>query len=125
MIEKPLIWVDGNDLVIYETIDDAENDIEILDIDNKSKIFDSTGQMLLINFVTKTITRHFLCFTYKIQMQSVSISETSHFNDNNEELREILIKFLEKQKIDIYPNKLSTQNLVEKVGDFIPYRNWK
>lgn len=125
MIEKPLILVDGNDLVIYETIEDAENDIEVLDIDEKLKLFDSTGKKLLMKIVIETISRRFLCISYKKQIQSVSISEISYPDNNYEELRSILINFLGKQNLVIDPKKISTQELVEKVGEFIPYRNWK
>jgi len=122
MIENPLIMVDGNQLIIYETIEDAESDIEILDIDYGIKIFDSTGQKLIMKVVNKNITRKFLSIKYRTQILSVSIQEDTSSKSSENELRDILNDFVKKNKLDINTKTLSIRELVKEVGDHIPYR---
>ena len=54
MIKPPLVQIDGPDIIIYESIEEAERDTEPQDIKNEDfNIFDSEGNQL--NFV---ITLH-------------------------------------------------------------------
>jgi hypothetical protein len=125
MIKPPLIQIDGSDIIIYESIEEAESDTEPQDIkDEDLRIFDAEGYQLLFVLSIHKRKRKLLFWEYEDAYPHVSICEIKPTINKKEELRNIIITYLLKQKKYSLSNleERSLHYLIDEVRKYVDYR---
>lgn len=91
----PIVILDGGDIIVFESVEDAEAWVEVSDVENNLfSAYDSTGILLKFDVVTTNLQRRFLWFSLQEPVKRVVINETTSPTDKSIELREALVEFL-------------------------------
>ena len=125
MIKPPLVQIDGPDIIIYESIEEAERDTEPQDIKNEDfNIFDSEGNQLNFVITLHKRKRKLIFFEFEDIYPVVTICEKKPTINKQEELRNIIIDYLLQQKKYSQSNleNRSLHYLIDEMGKYVDYR---
>ncbi len=125
MIKPPILSIEGNDVIVFATQEDAENFIEpmIVSDGQAGESYDSAGHFLRMEVGIKEHDRSFLGFTWKRQYESTILRESDAGSDYTDELKKKLTAYLANRGVQT--NELSNASLSElalKVGAFMPWK---
>ncbi len=125
MIKPPILYIEGNDVIVFASQDDAESWIEPWIVKNgqAGDVYDSTGHLLKMEVGVKERDRSFLWLKWKSQYQSIILKENDLTTDYSAELKNRLKAYLVQSGIQ--ENELQNISLMElslKVGGLMPWK---
>ncbi|PKN35755.1 MAG: hypothetical protein CVU61_02730 [Deltaproteobacteria bacterium HGW-Deltaproteobacteria-19] len=115
-INLPIIIVEreGNDIAVYHSIEEAESEIEVIDVENNEYIgYDSSGHRLIFDVVKEK--RPFLCGLLSLNAKKVKIDLAEDYNSYETSLKEALKNYL----IFIYPNILDSNSSLSQLLELV------
>jgi hypothetical protein len=122
MIKAPIICVEGNDVAVFASQEDAEGWIEPV-FAKEGDTYDSEGHLLIMGVGFKERNRSFLGFKWKRAYESTIIRENDTTVDCSAELRDRLVAYLIYN--GAHANELQNvplKELITRVGEFMPWR---
>lgn len=125
MIKPPIISIEGNDVVVFATQDDAESWIEpmIVEDGQAGDTYDSAGHLLKMYVGVKERDRSFLWFKWKRKYESTILRENDTVSDYSSELRKKLTAYLVYCGVQEHElQNASLTELTSKVGGFMPWK---
>lgn len=120
-MKPPIICVDGQDVIVFPSIQDAQLWLEPVD-ENQGVLYDSQGHLLRVSVKTIKQKRKFLSFYRTNSYESIIINEVSPTVDCSSELRSALTSYLLWKKHSEDEMKDDTlADLILKVGRYMPW----
>jgi hypothetical protein len=123
MIKPPILCIEGNDVVVFATQEDAENWIEpmIVSDGDAGETYDSAGHLLRMEVGFKEQDRSFFGFKWKRQYESTILREGDSASDYTDELKKKLTAYLANRGVQSSElRNASLSELALKVGAFMP-----
>lgn len=95
MIKPPIVVIDGDDIMVHSSVEDAEIDLEPGDVKSGGiEVYDSAGQLLDLSVTLIELKRHFLYFKWTKHYEGVRIKIHEPIVNRVNELRAKLLSFL-------------------------------
>jgi hypothetical protein len=125
MIKPPILYIEGNDVVVFLSKADAESWFEpwIVKDAEAGDAYDSAGHLLKMEVGVKEKDQSFLWFKWKRQYQSIMLIENDSATDHSAELKNKLRAYLVHSGIQEKElQNASLANLSLQVGGFMPWK---
>jgi len=121
MIKPPIACVEGYDIIVFPSVEDAEGFIEPIDT-QCGETYDSDGHLLKMEVGFVERQRRLLWFKWKQTYKSTIISENIPAVDRSEELKKKLTAYLIQKGESVTASKNATlEELINSAGKYMPW----
>ncbi len=120
MITPPILCIEGQDIIVFDSVADAESFIEPADA-KSGELFDSEGQLLTSDVGLVEREQQFLLFKWKRTYESTIIRNDKPTVNRSAELRTKLINYLVQKGEEGDLQDIPLKELIHRVRRFMPW----